>query len=260
MRAKLIAAALLIVPMWLLMPLDRNIRRERTRLDYGEIKVTRTIRDQVGQGTAIALLAGFRGVVADFVWIFAHENWERKEWLQQANKMQLATLLQPRSVYFWDAGAWHMAWNIGYAERVDTNNYTLAQGLKRERVWHERAAEFLQRGIENNPRRYELYFALGRLYEQKLKDDCRAAVPFGQAAAFTNAPSYVVRNYARAVEKCGDERFAYNIWRNLWLQDHEQVSQLWPVVERELRRLEDSLKLPADQRLFPPTNPEQPVS
>ena len=134
MRAKLIAALLLIGPMWLMLPLQRQIQTERLRLRYGDARVTREIREQLGQGMAIALLAGFRGIVADFVWIRSQTFWEKKEWMQQYNNIQLTTLLQPQSVLFWDLGAWHMAWNIGYAERVDTNNYSRAQGLKREQI------------------------------------------------------------------------------------------------------------------------------
>lgn len=251
MRAKLMAVVVLLLPAWLMMPLAGQIQRERLRLKYGDAGVTREIRDQVGQGMAIALLAGFRGVVADFIWIRSQTFWEKKEWMQQYNNMQLATLLQPHSTVFWDLGAWHMAWNIGYAERVDTNNYTAAQGLKRERIWHERARAFLERGIENNPNRYNLYFSLAWLYMQKFKEPCRAAPLLEKAIQFADAPTYLRRMHARLVEECGDVLRAYELWRAMWFSDHNQARQLWPVVEREIKRLEDVLQLPADQRVFP---------
>jgi hypothetical protein len=256
MRAKLIAALLLTLPLWLMLPLAQQVHTERLRLQYGDTGVSREIRDQVGQGMAIALLAGFRGVVADFVWIRSQSFWEKKEWMQQYNNMQLTTLLQPRSVVFWDLGAWHMAWNIGYAERVDTNNYTRAQGLKRELLWHERAREYLERGIENVPNRYDLYFSLGWLYAQKFKDPCRAAPLVARAAQFPEAPGYIARMHARMLEECGDPGRAYESWRELWFRDHQKVNQLWPVVERELKRLEDVLQLPDDQRVFPKNQPQ----
>jgi hypothetical protein len=260
MPAKLIAALLLVVPMWLLLPLDRQIHADRQQLKYGGLRVTRAIRDRVGQEGAIALLAGFRGIVADFIWIQGHSRWEKKQWLQQYNDMQMVVFLQPQSTLFWDVGAWHMAYNIGYAERVDTNNYTVAQGLKRERVWHDRARDFLKRGIENIPHRYDLYFKLGWLYWHKYKDAASAAREFQRAAQFPEAPSYVGRMYARAVEQAGDVGAAYEYWRRLWFQDHEKSQQLWPVVEREVRRLEEQLQVPAEQRVFPkpvpiPVNP-----
>jgi hypothetical protein len=63
------------------------------------------------------------------------------------------------------------------------------------------------------------------------------------------------------IERCGDTLRAYEIWRDLWFQDHDKVNQLWPVVRRELERLEDILQLPVDQRVFPKfTPPETPPS
>jgi hypothetical protein len=154
-------------------------------------------------------------------------------------------------VLFWDAGAWHMAWNIGYAVSVDPANHTKAEGLKRQREWWDRATTFLLRGIENVPNRYDLYFALGWLYEQKYKDMCRAEECFAKAAQFKEAPTYVARMQARAQEKCGDIKGAYQYWVNVWSQDHAKVNQPWSVVEREIKRLEDVLNLADAQRVFP---------
>ena len=83
------------------------------------------------------------------------------------------------------------------------------------------------------------------------KDDCRAEKYFGKAASFTNAPTYIARLHARAQEKCGDLQSAYQYWYNLWNQDHAKVDQPWNIVERELRRLEDVMNLPDNQRVFP---------
>ena len=78
-----------------------------------------------------------------------------------------------------------------------------------------------------------------------------------KAARFSEAPGYVPRMYARMLEECGDRLRAYEYWRELWLSDHRQVHQLWPVVERELKRLEDVLQLPDDQRVFPRNQTQQ---
>jgi hypothetical protein len=262
MRAKLIAALLIAVPSWLMMPLQNRIDRERIQLRYGGGRVTRQMRDAIGQGMAIALLAGFRGVVADFVWIQSHDYWEKKQWLQQYRDMEVVATLQPQSILFWDEGAWHMAWNIGYAVSVDTNNVSRAQGIKRERAWHERAREFLERGIENVPNHYELYFKLGWLYLHKLVYDCgddvtckkerycQAAEYMKKASSFPDAPTFVGRTYARALEECGDIGAAYQEWVNMWKRG-PMPYQPRNVLEREIRRLEDLLNLPEKERIFP---------
>ena len=227
MNGKLLGILTLLLPSVFLWPFEHRIHNERARLKYGGAHVTLAIRDRLSQGMAIALLAGFRGVVADFVWIQNQSFFEKKEWLRMYRNLELATALQPQSVLFWDSGQWHMAWNIGYAVSVDPANKTQAAGIKRMREWHERARDFLERGIENVPNRYDLYFTLGWLYEQKLIKDCgddavcqhdrqcRAADYLERAAQFPDAPPHMARLWARAVEKCGDVERAYNIWRNL---------------------------------------------
>ncbi|HUJ11675.1 MAG TPA: hypothetical protein VL171_16825 [Verrucomicrobiae bacterium] len=247
------------------LPMENSIRAERTRLKYQGARVTYELREALGQNLAIALLAGLRGVVADFLWLQGHTFWEKREWLRQYRDIEIVVTLQPQSVLFWDLGQWHMAWNIGYGARSDPNNRTQAEGIKREREWHRKARDFLQRGIENIPNRYDLYFMMGMLYYEKFSRDCdeppcrdafcKAAEYFARAASFTNAPQFVARMYPRALEQCGETEAAYAQWRLLWFQDHNKVQQAWNIIEREIRQLEDKLKIPDNQRVFPKNKP-----
>lgn len=257
-RRTIFAAMVVVVPAWLMIPLENRIHAGNVQLRYGMAQVTRELRDRIGQGMAIALLAGFRGVVADFVWIQSTDYWMKKEWLRQYGNMEVATMLQPLSVLFWDTGAWHMAWNIGYAVSVDPANRTQAEGIKRQREWWDKAREFLNRGLENVPNEPDLYFSTGWLYWEKYKDPCSAQEYFHKAALL-NKPMVslsinigaVARLDARAMEKCGDVRGAYQAWKNLWVADHNTPGQLWSVVEREIRRLEEVLNIPDQDRVFP---------
>ncbi len=259
-RGKLIAALVVMVPTWIMIPLSDHIHAERFRLKYGGAHVNRSLRTQIGQGMAIGLLAGFRGVVADFLWIQSHGFWEKKEWLRQYRDMEVVVTLQPQSTLFWDTGAWHMAWNIGYAVSVDTNVYTRAQGLQRQREWWERAEDFLKRGIGNVPNQYDLYFSLAWLYQEKFKDFCQAEQYFTKAASFPAAPAYIARMQARARERCGDLKGAYAYWIELWSQDRATGKQDWHIVEREIKRLEDVLNLSDGQRVFPKQPESSPPS
>ena len=248
---KILVTLLLFAAGLLLRPVENSIHAERKALKYGGSDVSLEMRDRLGQGMAIGLLAGFRGVVADFLWIQSHGFWEKKEWIRQYRNIELVTTLQPQSVMFWDLGQWHMAWNIAYAALTDPENRTKAEGIKRQREWQERARDFLDRGLENIPNRYDLYFMMGYLYQEKFKDYCQAAKYYDLAARFKDAPSYVPRMYARALEKCGDVQGAYEYWKHLWSLDHSKTEQIWNVIEREIKRLEDELKIPNEQRVFP---------
>ncbi len=255
MKTRLIAFIMLVAVPVFLIPLEQQIRHERTYLKYGGTPTSLKMRDQVGQGMAIALLAGFRGIVADFLWIQCHTYWEQKEWLRQYRNMELVTTLQPQSSLFWDLASWHMAWNISYAVRIDPDNHTVAEGLKRERDWILKGKEFLERGIDNIPTDYDLYFKLGWLYWQKLQDDCEAADYFYRACQFPETPDYIRRLYARSLERCGRIHAAYERWKTLWNTETYGEAQARNVVEREIRRLEDSLQIPNNQRVFPQITP-----
>jgi cytochrome c-type biogenesis protein CcmH/NrfG len=75
------------------------------------------------------------------------------------------------------------------------------------------------------------------------------------ASSFPDAPQFVPRLYARALEKCGDLKAAYEEWKRLWRLDHSTTEQAWSIIEREIRRLEDYLQIPNQQRVFPQSTP-----
>ncbi len=260
MRTKLIVIVILAAAGVILLPLEHKIYAERQALKSGGAILDIQIRKKVGQNLAIALLAGFRGVTADFLWIVSHEYWEKKEWVRQADSMQLVTTLQPQSVMFWDLAAWHMAWNIAYAVRTDPENEkkygALAEsvGIKREREWHLRGRDLLVEGIKNIPNKYDLFYKLGWLYWQKLDDYPDSAFYLQKAAAFASAPAYVGRLYAQALERSNEPEKAYAYWVKLWHQPRNTPNQLWSVIEREVKRLEELLDIPSEKRV--PRNPD----
>jgi len=261
MRHKFLAILVLVLAAVLFSPLENRIQAERVWRKYGGARVSLPLREKLGQGTAVALLAGLRGVVADFLWIQNADYFVKDEWVPMYRNIELVTTLQPQSTTFWEQGAWHMGWNIGYSVSKDPKNENTAQGIRREREWHQKARDFLLRGIDNIPQQYDLYFALGWLYWTKLAKDCgentdcqraaysKAAEYFGAAGEFPEAPTYIGREYARALEKCGRDRDAYEYWKTLWKADHKMTNQLWTEVERNIKRLEDALAIPEDKRV-----------
>jgi hypothetical protein len=264
MRHKFLAIFVLLLAAAVFSPLENRIQAERVRMKYSGAQVSLSLREKLGQGTAVALLAGFRGVVADFLWIQNQDYFVKQEWVPMYRNIELVTTLQPQSTLFWDSGAWHMAWNIGYSVSKDPKNANEAQGIRRQREWHLSARDFLLRGIENIPQRYDLYFMLGWLYKEKLAKDCgdddecqraahcEVAEYFRRAAEFADAPTYVGRECAMALETCGQLREAYVYWKMLWQSDRHTPHQVWSVIERNINRLEmqlDKQTLPEPDRV-----------
>ena len=226
-------------------------------------QLTVDLRSKLGQNFAIAVLSGFRGLVADFIWLRAHAAWEDNQWYKMKEGLDLAVILQPHSISFWDIGAWHMAWNASVHERRNKAYATEAYRIKAERDWILAGKKYLENGIRNNPENWELYFAMTRLIDWKLKDPIEAAPYAIKAASFPQAPLYVGRQvgllYQKAAENAEDlkekekwTRAAYEWWKSLWLQNHAlQPNQDWNKIERWGRECEEQLKIPAAERVFP---------
>ena len=170
----------------------------------------------------MALLAGFRGVVADFLWI-QNAGYFRKTNGCRCTEHELVTTLQPQSAKFWEQGAWHMAWNIAYSVTKDPKNDN-AQGIRREREWHQKARDFLLRGIENIPKP-DLYFALAWLYLDKYKEPCQALDAYTRRHARVrrsiSRPAWIVGRSKRGrCKNAATSRELTSIGRKMWNIDH----------------------------------------
>ena len=90
------------------------------------------LREKIGQSAFVAVLGGFRSVIADVLFIDAYSAWERTDWTQLLLRLRQATELQPRSILFWEMAGWHMAWNAGTAalERIQISGYASAVAVR----------------------------------------------------------------------------------------------------------------------------------
>ena len=229
---------------------EHGLCRSQEPLRLGGPVLTLEIRDQIGQGTALALLSGFRGIVADFIWVAAHAAWERQDWVRMRPLLELACVLQPRAVIFWENASWHMAWNISSAVLHDPTEPRAAMRIKASRQWILAGSDLLDRGIRNNPDLWDLWFAKGWLLDQKLGDLQGAIEFYRKAGAFPEAPPHVHRLIGYRLEQLGHKREAYDYWCKLWnsYPDKSDPLMLWEKIESHLRRLEQELNIPPSGR------------
>jgi hypothetical protein len=204
------------------------------------------LREQIGQSAFIAVLGGFRSVIADLLFIDAYSAWERTDWTSLLLRLRQATELQPRAILFWEMAGWHMAWNAGTAALEDDSKSPTA----RRRLQHdylELGKDFLVRGIAHNPEKPELYEALARLYRDKFHDHARAAENFEKASRLPGHHSYDERFSAYELAECeGREREAYDRLRALYQRGEKERL---PRLINQLRAMEERLKIPANERM-----------
>lgn len=235
--------------------MDRRFEEHRG----GNVGLTIQLRAKLGQDLAVALLSGFRGIVADFVWIGAHTAWEEQVWYKMKEGIELAVILQPRSVPYWDIGAWHFAWNASYAESVNPKYPSDAFRHQKQQEWIREGRRFLEEGIRNNPDMYDLYFRLGWLIYQKEEKPLDAVPFFKKAATYKEAPLYVRRMVGRMYEKAGEKKQEYEWWKKLWLENHsDHPDELWNKIGQWGAECEETLKMPKAERAFPPLPPKRP--
>ena len=229
------------------LPVEHAIFMTHRDLHLRAVDFNLGLREQLGQLGFVAALSGFRSLVADALFIQAHVAWERTEWGRVLLLFRQVTTLQPRAILFWDMAAWHMAWNASVAALNDPAQPRLALRVKAQREYFQLGKDFLERGIQNNPGRPQLYEALARLYRDKYLDHEHAAEFFAKAAALPGAPSYEKRFAAYELSHCeGREKEAYDRLRHLYdLGENERL----PTLLRRLQDLENKLDIPLDQRI-----------
>jgi hypothetical protein len=205
------------------------------------------LREKLGQLGFVAALSGFRGMLADFLFIQAHAAWERTEWGRVLFLFRQVTILQPHVPLFWDMAAWHMAWNASAGAMNDPSQPRLALRVKAQREYFALGKDFLERGVKNNPDKPQLYEALARLYREKYNDHARASEFYAKAAMRPGAPSYDKRFSAYELSYCdGREREAYERLRALY---DEREKERLPTLIKRLKFLEEKLNVPLEQRI-----------
>jgi len=246
MRKAIVLAILLVFGLGKL-HFEQRLTEEHRNAFFHGAKLNLGLRQQIGQFGFIAALSGFRSLVADLLWIRAHAAWEATQWGRMVLLFNNVTALQPRCVTFWDMAAWHMAWNASVAAREDRRQPREALRIKAQREYFDLGKDFLERGIQNNPDRWNLYFSLGRLYVEKYHDHASAGEQYRLAAQFADTPKYVHRFAVYELAQVpGKEREAYQQLVDLY---QKGIDEHVPTLIKHIKRLQVELQIPENQRV-----------
>lgn len=248
MKSRLVLAFFLLLASGAaLLPLQLLAARSAGQAHFRKTSIDLGLRERIGQSGFLAALSGFRSPLAAILWIEAHTAWENTEWGRMAGIFETVTTLQPRSLMYWDMASWHMAWNAAIAAMQNEKQPSEALRMKARREYEELGRHFLERGITNNPDRYQLHLQMGMLQRDRLEDHCAAAESFLAASRFPDAPPYAARFAGYEMAKCpGREREAYEHLRRLYEQGERQRL---PSLINLLHEMENKLEIPASERI-----------
>jgi hypothetical protein len=229
------------------LPVEHAIHESHRAAHFRGARLNLELREEIGQLAFIAALSGFRALVADALYIQAYSAWERTEWGRMARLFSNVTALQPRVLMFWEMAGWHMAWNASVAAYENPEGGREAIRLRAQRQYWDLGRDFFERGIRNNPDRWELHGQLAQLYRDKYRDPCAAAEHFARAAAFADAPPHQKRFAAYELSKCpGREREGYEALLALYRMG---PSEQKPTLLTRIRETEALLGIPEEQRV-----------
>ena len=104
-------------------------------------------------------LGGFRGLLADGLWLRAAQKQDEGSFFEVAQLSEWITKLEPRHPEIWSYHAWNMAYNISAMFPNPADRWQ----------WVQRGVRLLRgEGIPANPKSPKLYWELGWLYSDKI--------------------------------------------------------------------------------------------
>ena len=167
------------------LPFERDLTAEFRQRGLLGKPIDIGVRERIGQDKWSVALAGLRTLVAAFAGLRATEQFSSTDWSGLADSMDTAVELAPHTEYYWDIGAWHMAYNASSSYRFDRKEEDWSRQLSEDegKRWIMRGREFYERGLRNNPDSPMLAGNLGHLYSDRLRypDDAKAVEAYRQA-------------------------------------------------------------------------------
>jgi hypothetical protein len=208
-----------------------------------------------GQGVTLALLGGFRALVADAAWIQMYARWEQRDLPATETLARLVTTIDPRPVYFWLNGARVIAYDFTAWRIEAAGGYEVVPEAVQRRISHEQARvalRHLENAREYHPESIDLWIERANIELNRIADLAAAAESYRRAWELPRAPYYVARLHAEVLRRAGRkaEALAWLARLHPTLPAGEE-SAAADVVLGRIRDLERELGVPAAQAYRP---------
>jgi len=234
---------------WFVSPAWTRIRQHDPALNLAALE------DALGQGVTVALLGGFRSLVADFLWLANNAAWEARNLPKSQSLIRLTTAVDPRPLYFWINGARMIAYDMPVWRIDEQSNRKVLTEKARRQVDCEQAEvalELLEAALRHHPSNPLVSIEIANIHLRRLGDVETAARFYRAAASQPGAPGFAARIHAELLKKLGRRKEALE-----WLVAHhrkldpQDPAALAAVVLQRIRELEESLAIPRPERYQP---------
>ena len=208
-----------------------------------------------GQGITLALLGGFRAIVADALWIRMYVLWETRDLAATQSLIQLVAAIDPRPLYFWLNGARILAHDFSAWRVEQAGGYEAVGKAGEEKVNREQGAlaiTHLEAARAFHPASADLWIERANIELHRLRDLDAAAESYRRAWEQPNAPYYAARIHAELLRRQGRkaEALAWLVKLHPGLPPGDDAAARDVVLAR-IRDLERELGIPAAQAYQP---------
>ncbi|MEO1856973.1 MAG: hypothetical protein ABGY95_06360 [Rubritalea sp.] len=153
---------------WLRMPFEQKLSEELAEAHLLTPSFDQESRASLSQKAFVASFGSLRPIFAAFTALTSTKYHGNGDWEKLEQAIDTTVLLDPYNSYYWDLGAWHLAYN---ASASSLENEKLAP-LQRKALFKEyvyKGDELYARGIAANPRNVQLRLERARLWSSKHK-------------------------------------------------------------------------------------------
>src|SRR6516165_4708481 len=153
---KIIYAIIILLCFVAMFPYGVWLSEEKKRRDLGEAAI-----GQIDTGSfmmKLFLLGGFRGIVANYLWLKAEENKRDHDWDRLKSNVDLITKLQPHFLSIWTFQGWNLAYNVSVEWDAPEDKYE----------WIKQGIKFVQEGVQKNTRSPDLVWDTAWFYYHKI--------------------------------------------------------------------------------------------
>lgn len=208
-----------------------------------------------GQGVTLALLGGFRALVADALWLRLYALWERHDLPGTDTLARTATAVDPRPVYFWLNGARMIAYDLTAWRIMSEGGYDAVPADQQRRIGEEQgrsAVSHLAAAMQFHPASADLWVERANIELNKLGDPLAAAESYRRAWLQPHGPYYAARLHAELLRRSGRpaEALSWLVQLHPALPLADEAAAAGVVLER-IRDLERQLGVPTERRYVP---------
>jgi hypothetical protein len=153
---KLVYGLMIVALFAAMFPYTSWLAYEKKERDLGEAAI-----GQIDTGSfmmKLFLLGGFRGIVADLLWVRADEYKRAHDWDKLASTVDLITKLQPHFLAIWTYQGWNLAYNVSVEWDAPEDKYQ----------WIKKGIQFVQEGVKKNRKSPDLLWDTAWFYYHKL--------------------------------------------------------------------------------------------